>query len=208
MTPREQALGNLPEARRWAAAAIGGLNAIIAFSGQRSEIVNLPQFKAVQTHFHLVLSPPPTFIQQLLSFIPFVNVDAALALLQEIRFRCDIQSVLSQPQAFVDAPAGGGDEDVGMAPAFVPRKRDGTLRITPYYQSVGVLTQVHCLVHEAAHFISDAFQDHAYRDRSGELDPNKYDTLPVQFAIRNADSYAYFALQMAKGIDRVLSRDE
>ncbi len=53
-----------------------------------------------------------------------------------------------------------------------------------------------------------ALQDFAYRDRTGEPDPQKYINLPAQFAINNADSYGYFALQMAKGIDRVLSKDE
>ena len=210
MTPREQALTNVPEAKRWAGAAVSALNAIIGFGGTRSQIANLSQFKAATMHFHVTLGPPPSVLSRILAILPFVNPDPTLAVLMEIRFRYfDVLSMLANaPVAFVDAPAGGGAENVGMAPAFVPKDRDGTLRITPYYQAIGPLAQVHCLVHEATHFLSDAFQDHAYRDRTGEEDPNKYKTLPVQFAIRNADSYAYFALQMAKGIDRILSRDE
>ncbi|VTZ27704.1 hypothetical protein MPC1_6340003 [Methylocella tundrae] len=159
------------------------------------------------------MGPAPSTLDQLLSLLPFVDeADPTLRILIEIRFRYfDILSALGKASsAFTDAPAGGGDEDTGMAPAFVPQKRDGTFRITPYYLSIGALSQVHCLVHESAHFVSDAFQDFAYRDRSGAEsdDPDKYKKLPVQFAIRNADSYAYFALQMAKGIDRILSRDE
>jgi hypothetical protein len=60
MTPREQALTLLPEAMKWVGAAIAGLNQIIGFAGKRSDIENLPQFKAVKTHFHLSLGPPPS----------------------------------------------------------------------------------------------------------------------------------------------------
>ncbi len=82
--------------------------------------------------------------------------------------------------------------------------------------NVGQLNQTLVLVHESAHFIGDAFQDFAYRDRTGidpndptkEVEPRKYIDLPVQFAIRNADSYAYFAVQMGKGIDRILGQEE
>jgi hypothetical protein len=209
MTPKELALTNVPEAKRWATAAVGALNAIIGFSGTRSNIATLSQFKAAATHFHVSLGPPPGVVTRLLRLLPFTSPDPTLAILTEVRFRYfDIISMLSNSAAFVDAPAGGGAEQVGTAPAFVPQTRDGTLRITPYYQQLGPLTRAHCLVHEATHFLSDAFQDHAYRDRTGESDQNKYKTLPVQFAIRNADSYAYFAMQMAKGLDRVITGDE
>jgi hypothetical protein len=214
MTPREQALSNVPEAQRWAGAAVQGLNAIIGFGGQRSDIENLPQFKAQKTHFHVELAPS-SIVDQLLNMLPFPFTDffltnPTLKVLMDIQFKYfDILSALGRASSvFVDAPAGGGAENVGKAPAFVPTIRDGTLRITPYYLACGPLVQVHCLVHESTHFLSDAFQDYAYRDRTGEPDPNRYITLPVQYAIRNADSYAYFALQMAKGIDRVLSPDE
>ena len=127
-------------------------------------------------------------------------------MLMDIRVRYfDIQRVLSQDGIFRDAPAAGEGEN---ATAFVPLTRDGTLRITPNYLKVGDLNKVLVLVHEAAHFLGDEFQDFAYRDRTGEDDPNKYFTLPVQFAMRNADSYAYFALQMFKSIDRVLKHEE
>jgi hypothetical protein len=204
MTPREQALTNVPEARRWAMAAAGALTAIIGFNGKRSDIENLPQFKAQKTHFHVELTPPPSVLDQLLSLLPFIETDPTLKLLMEIRSKYfDINSVLGRASSiFIDAPADDKE------PAHVPEIRDGTMCITPYYPMVGPLCQVHCLVHEAAHFLSDAFQDWAYRDRTGTSEPNKYFNLPPQNAIRNPDSYAYFALQMAKGLDVILSRDE
>jgi hypothetical protein len=212
MTPREQALGNVPEAQKWVQAAITALNRIIGFPGKHSEIENLLEFKAVKTHFHISLSSSarPGFIDQLLRALrpPFFSdsSDPALALLQDIRFRYfDLNAALAKSSIFVDAPAEGeGDE----ATAFVPMARDGTLRITPLYQNVGALNQVLVLVHEGAHFLGDAFQDYSYRKRPAGDDPNKYINLPVQYAIRNADSYAYFALQMGKNIDRILDQDE
>lgn len=212
MTPRDLALSNVEEAQRWVSAANQALNVIIGFNGKRSEIESLPEFKAQKTHFHveLGLRPRPSYLNIFLGLLPFAERDPALKLLQAIRFRYwDILSVLSRASSiFVNAPNGGGTEDVGTAPAFTPRNRNGTIGITPYYEGVGPLTKVHCLVHETAHFTSDAVQDYAYRDRTGEEDPLKYINLPVQYAIENADSYANFAVQMAKGIDRVIYRDD
>jgi len=206
MTPREQALSNTPEARKWVAAAVNALSKVLGFSGKRSQVQSLPEFKALETHFHVSLGAAPGIVDRLLSVLPFVELDPTLVLLKDIRFRYfDIMTTLSKDSIFVDSPAEGEGKD---ATAFVPRVRDGTLRITPFYSSVGSKSQVLVLVHEATHFLSDVFQDHAYRDRKGEDDPQKYINLPVQFAIRNADSYAYFALQMATGIDRVLEQDE
>jgi hypothetical protein len=67
MTPKELALTNVPEAKRWATAAVGALNAIIGFSGTRSNISNLSQFKAAATHFHVSLGPPPGVVTRLLN---------------------------------------------------------------------------------------------------------------------------------------------
>ncbi len=206
MTPREKALTNIPEAKKWVGAAVNALNAVIGFNGKRSEIDNLPQFKALKTHFHVSLGPPPSMADRLLRLLPFVEDDLTLAILKDIRFNYfSILGALARDSIFIDAPAEGEGEN---ATAFVPRNRDGTLRITPFYMNVGPLSQTLVLVHEGAHFISDAFQDFSYRDRTGEEDPNKYINLPVQFAIRNADSYAYFAFQMAKNIERILKQEE
>ncbi|MFT3924526.1 MAG: hypothetical protein QM778_18450 [Myxococcales bacterium] len=209
MTPSEQALSKVPEARGWVGNAIGALDGVITFNGRREEIKDLNQFKAANEHFHVELEPAPGIVGQLLRLLPFFpETDVTLALLTEIRRQYfDLLQAFSRA-TFVDAPPGGGQENVGAAPAFVPRERDGTLRITPHFQELGPLCQVHCLVHEGTHFLSSEFQDFAYRDRTGEPDPNKYIQLPVENAIRNPDSYAYFALQAARGIDRVLSREE
>jgi hypothetical protein len=211
VTPREEAIANAPEGVRWVSAATQALNVIIGFNGKRSEIENLSQFKAQKTHFHVELGPSPSgLVHRLLIMLPFVETDPTLKLLKEIRFRYfDIARVLSNASStFVEAPRGGGAENVGMAPAFTPRNRNGTIGITPYYQDVGPLAKVHCLVHESAHFLGDAFQDYAYRDRTGEIDPDGYVNLGVQYAIRNPDSYANFAVQMAKGIDRVIKGED
>jgi hypothetical protein len=213
MTPREQALKNVPEAQKWIQAAIAALNRITGFNGKHSEIENMPEFKAVKTHFHVTLAPsaPPGFFDRLLrqlrpQFLSGASADPALGLLQEIRFRYfDLNASLAKSSIFLDAPAEGEGED---ATAFVPLNRDGTLRITPLYQKVGALNQVLVLVHEGAHFLGDAFQDYSYRKRPDGDDPNRYINLPVQYAIRNADSYAYFALQMGKGVDRILEQEE
>ena len=205
MTPKEQALSMVPEAIKWANAAANALNVILGFNGKRSDIVNLNEFKAQKTHFHIELSPPRRSILRFLR-LPFVDSDPTEALLQDVRSRYwDIMRALSQPSIFLDSPATGEGEG---ATAFVPRNRDGTLRITPYFQAVGPLMQVKTLVHEAAHFLGDAFQDFAYRNRKDDEDKDRYITLPVQYAIRNADSYGYFAFQMAKGVDRILDQDE
>jgi hypothetical protein len=91
--------------------------------------------------------------------------------------------------------------------------RDGTIRITPIFLELGPLGQTYRLIHESAHFVGavgDEIQDCAYRSRSGleSYDPNRYLQLLPQWAMRNADSYAYFAVQMAKRIDRNLGNEE
>ncbi len=208
MSPREQALSNIPEAKKWTGGAIGALNRVIGFSGKRSEIQNLREFKALQTHFHVTLGPPPGLLLRILRILPFVGQDPALEILIVIRSNYfSILGALSNNSIFLDSPAEGEGED---ATAFVPMIRDGTIRITPRYLGVGPLNQVLVLVHEATHFLGDRFQDFAYRKRKGTeaSDPTKYLDLPIEFAIFNADSYAYFALQMFKGINRILEREE
>ena len=215
MTPREQALTRLPEAMKWVGAAIAGLNQIIGFPGKRSDIENLPQFKAVKTHFHLSLGPPPSALLRFLQILPFLDDlgDPTLAALKDIRFKYfEIMAALSKPSIFLDGAAEGEGEN---APAFTPMTpvRDGTIRITPIFLELGPIGQTYRLIHESAHFVGavgDEIQDYAYRSRSGSesYDPNRYLQLPPQWAMRNADSYAYFAVQMANGIDRILGDEE
>lgn len=89
MTPREQALNNVGEARRWVAQAIAGLNRIIRFPGARSDIENLAEFKAVKTHFHLSLGPAPSVFKRFLQILPFLDDlgDPTLEALKDIRFK-------------------------------------------------------------------------------------------------------------------------
>jgi hypothetical protein len=207
MSARDVAVANADEATKWVGSALAALNAVIGFGGKRSEIEGLSQFKALKTHFHVSLGPKPSIVDQLISMLPFADeADPTVRILVDIRSKYfQIATGLTRTSSFIDSPAEGEGKD---ASAFVPMVRDGTFRFTPNYLKVGPLNQVLVLVHEGAHFVSDAFQDYAYRDRTGEEDPNKYINLPVQYAIRNADSYAYFALQMAKGIDRILDLKE
>ena len=210
MGQRDLAIGNVAEAKKWVASAIASLNSIIGFNGKRDGITSLPAFKAQLFHFHIELGPQPSLLKQFLRLLPVVRDDPALLLLMEVRFKYfDILSVFNRAdQIFIDAPAGGGAEDVGQAPAFTPRNRNGTIGITPYYESAGPLIRSHCLIHEAAHFLSDDFQDWAYRFREPGVNPRGYIDLDVLHAIRNPDSYAYFALQTAKNINRTISQDE
>jgi|ERR1022692_1030018 hypothetical protein len=208
MTPREKALSNVKDATTWVMSAVAAINEVTGYPGKRSEIEGLSQFKALKTHFHVSLGPPTGIVQNFLAFLPFIDEDPMLTTLKDIRFRYfDIASALSRSSIFVDSPAVGEGED---ASAFVPRVRDGTLRITPLYLNLGALNQILVLIHEGAHFLGDPFQDYAYRSRKGaeSSDPNKYLNLPLQYAMRNADSYAYFALQMGKNIDRILAPEE
>jgi hypothetical protein len=159
----------------------------------------------VQTHFHVPLGAPSSVLRRLLEILPFVD-DPTVALLKVIRFAYfDIAAALRKPHIFIDSPAEGEGE---LATAFVPLVRDGTIRITPLYEKIGPLSQVLVLVHESAHFVGQQFQDWAYRNRNGEDDKEKYKKLDPELAVVNADSYAYFALQMATGIDRILAQEE
>jgi hypothetical protein len=126
-------------------------------------------------------------------------------LLKDIRQKYwDIRSGLNRA-VYLNAPAVGEGDN---ATAFTPKDRDGTMRITPLFLNLGVKKRVYTLFHECAHFISDEFQEWSYRDRRGEPEPDRYDKLPVQDAIRNPDSYAYYAVQMATGITRLLENTE
>jgi hypothetical protein len=207
MTPVDQARQNISKAQQWINSATGALNTIIGFNGKREDIAKLPQFQAVVTHFHITLGPPPSFLRLLATLLPIpgFEADPTLALLKDVRFQYfDISRGLNHANYLNATATGEGDN----ATAYVPMVRDGTLRITPYFLNLGPMMQLKTLVHEGAHFVSDEFQDWAYRDRRGEEEPNKYRDLPIQFAIRNADSYAYFALQMATGISRIIENSE
>ena len=170
MSARATAVANVPEALRWIGAAGNAINRVLGFNGTRAQIPSLPEFRALQTHFHVPLGPLPSVARRLLQLVPFVE-DPTVALLTAIRFAYwDIGSALRSPSIFLDSPAEGEGEE---ATAFVPRNRDGTIRITPFYEDIGPLNKVLVLVHEGAHFIGDAFQDWAYRNRKGESDPDK-----------------------------------
>jgi hypothetical protein len=204
MSAIDAARAKTTEAQQWVGAALAALNRIIGFNGKRDDIDKLPEFQALKPHFHVTLGPPPPIWRLLLSLLPFVDEgDATLTILKEIRTRYfDISVVLSKKESFlgVDSTLDDGNQPTG---AWTPLNRDGPIRITPLYLTLGPLNQVFVLIHESAHFLGSAFQDYAYRDRTGEEDQLKYINLPLQYAIRNADSYAYYALQMGKGIDRI-----
>jgi hypothetical protein len=81
--------------------------------------------------------------------------------------------------------------------------RDGTIRIAPLNPRVGPGIRTG---HEATHFIEDDFRDWAYRDRTGSATREEVHRSSCPICLSNPDSYAYLALQMARGINRVLKK--
>lgn len=217
MSARDAAVADLPKALKWVIAASGALDAIIGFNGTRAQIASLPQFISLQTHFHITLGPPPAWWKRILDLCPFSDalgiddaIDPTLGALKLVRAAyLKIGRTLQTPSIFIDSP---DPSDLAYL-ALTPTPRDGTIHVTTNYvaANVGPLYRLLSLVHESAHFMSDGIQDYAYRDRSKKPEsdePLKYIQLPSEYAIRNADSYAYYGLEMATGIKRVIAQTE
>jgi hypothetical protein len=240
-TPRDQALDNVPDARAWVAKAVKAIDDelryfdLLATLSQlpdneqnpdlvrdpptRSDALQHPTFKALQTHFHLSLTMPR--IDSLKQ--PYYESDPTVWAMKTIRARYDdIDDWLKKTSIFKDAKAEGEGDGTGAYVPTIPERID-EIRITPIYSETvhdpsnvkgvgpyGPLVKVHALIHEATHLLdASKYQDWAYRGITKDSDNREvYVTQTAEMAMRNPDSYAYFALQIAKGIDRALKMYE
>lgn len=205
------ALSFVPEALTWVNSAIAALDRLIGSSLTRDQVVKTVDFRRVQRHFHvperIAMSP---FNKLLGWLLPGFQDDPVLAVLKAIRFRFwDIRAGLLRAKdifRFHDN-TGEGDE----ASVFVPTVRDGNIYITPIYRLPGKLSHPRILIHETVHWLGPDFQEWAIRDRSRvpeNQNPRAYIDLPWEFAIKNPDSYAYFAFETATGNQNVINQDD
>jgi hypothetical protein len=198
LSPREMAMSRVPDADSWIAHAMRVLSNLIENSSDDSLLRRNPGFAVLKRHFHLTTED----IRQP-GFFTFKTNTMLIDLRNSYNWMSFVIRNALRETVFINHPAEGDHDN---ETAFVPTVglRDGRIRFTPLYLHLGRLHQILTLIHEASHFVSDVVQDYSYRRE----DPEKYDKLDKNFAIQNADTYAYFAFHCASGSDRILQNSE
>ncbi len=196
-TPLQMATAAAPTARLWAVLAkshIDGLRAGLTASGGQ---VLLPLlFDAVNTHFHLDRDPTRLTINlQTLSFRFGLIVQV---LSDPAKFFKQGPAVADSP--FADAPVGGFQ---------FPGTKFHFITFRPGFVTCGPNTRAAMLVHEGAHFIGGVNEIGHFAmefpapdgQPQGTGNTRNYKQLLTDEALKNASSYAAFAIHAATGVD-------
>lgn len=194
LTPIQAALAATPLAIEWTNAALGALKLLRFFLGLDSGAATTSLFDVANIHFHLDRDVPNTAR----------NMDKLILVFERIH------QVLKNPTAFyregpqtatslfADAPVGG----LGFgAPANI-------ITFRTQYPDCGPNCRAAMLVHEGAHLcgglndiIHFAHEFPLFDGEPQDAGTNNYKNMPTAEAIRNAASYAAFAIHVATGTD-------
>jgi hypothetical protein len=192
-TPLELALDSARLARGWAAEARAHLHAVLSSSSRRSGIPG--RLDTVNTHFHLDR-----------------DLAGALAAIQRL---LDVFSRMEQVldgagDVLREAPMAGSS--LVESPLGALRASDAALRaitVRPGFARCGPNTRAALLLHACAHFVGDtdeighfALEFPAPDGAPHEHGGRNYRELTPAEALRNAASYAAFAIHAATGSDQ------
>lgn len=188
MSPLQAAMEAVPRARVWVGAAqaqLGGLRQALIQSGG---IVFLPQvFSVVNTHFHLDRDST-----NLLSNLDRIN-----------RVFSRISSMLTDPNRFFREGASTAKSKFADAQAggFSSSNASDVVTFRTEYPDCGQMCRTAMIIHEGAHYCGGPGEiihfAHEFPKFNGEPQDggtNNYANMPTSEAIRNAASYAAFAI--------------
>ena len=191
LTPLQAAIAAVPQAQFWTTAAITqvtGLEAGIIASGGT---IFLPQvFTTINTHFHLDRAPGSILVN--LGTIKNVFNKISRMLANAANFI--VEGVENDKSHWADAPVGGFD---------VPGSK---FTVRTQFPKVGPMCRAAMLVHEGAHFCGGSGATsvihfaHEFPIPNGtpqDTGTNNYANMPPSEAMRNAASYAAFAIHAA-----------
>lgn len=194
-TPLSRAFEAVPTASIWAGLArlhlIGLRNGIATAGGK----VDWSAFGTVNTHFHLDRNPVrlSANLQTLIKYFGFIGqvLDQAPKFFRE--------GPVAGDSVFADAAAGGFN---------LPNTQHHVITFRPRFVDCGPNTRAAMIVHEGAHFVGGideivhfAREFPAPDGQPQDGCPRNYAQLKTHEAMRNASSYAAFAIHAATGRD-------
>jgi peptidoglycan hydrolase-like protein with peptidoglycan-binding domain len=202
-TPTQKAFEALPLAAFWAGMAqvhlFGLLQAVFNLGGGTLP-TDLVVFQFVNTHFHLDRDPANLAANLQKLFDVFGRIRQVLGNAVAI-FKDGPVTVLPDGTLtlFADAPVGGFN--LPGTPSFAVTFRPG-------YLTCGINCRAAMIVHECAHFVGGfgeighfAMEFPAPQGKPQGTSAHDYLNLTTSEAMRNASSYAAFAIHAATGVD-------
>ncbi len=197
LTPRERAFEVLPIATVWVSLASFHLNILLAsFKLTGGTSAGGAQFNTVNTHFHLDREPNKieANLQELIRLYGLI-----------LRTFSDAQSI------FVDGPAVANSPfaDAPMGGFQLPGTEFHRITFRPAFVNCGPNTRSAMLVHEGAHFVGGINEIGHFAmefpapdgQPQGKGNVRNYAQLLTKEAMRNASSFAAFAIHAATGTD-------
>lgn len=196
LTPRERAFEVLPIATVWVSLASVHLNILLASLKLNGKIVDASAFQTVNTHFHLDREPNKVEanLQELIRLYGLI-----------MRTFADAQTIFIDGPAvpnspFADAPMGGFQ---------LPGTEFHRITFRPGFVNCGPNTRSAMLVHEGAHFVGGINEISHFAmefpapdgQPQGNGNVRNYAQLLTREAMRNASSFAAFAIHAATGTD-------
>jgi peptidoglycan hydrolase-like protein with peptidoglycan-binding domain len=191
MTPLQAAIEAVPRAKLWTNLALthlGSLKQGLILSGG---VVFLPQvFAIANTHFHL--DRDPNNLLENLNKIE--NIFRRIAQMLNDPNRFFREGASTAKSKFADAPTGG----------FSSSSASDVVTFRTEYPDCGPLCRSAMIVHEGAHYcgakdeiIHFAHEFPKFAGEPQDAGSNNYENMPASEALRNAASYAAFAIHAA-----------
>jgi peptidoglycan hydrolase-like protein with peptidoglycan-binding domain len=189
-TPLQAAMDAVPQAKLWTSLAIAHVDALKTGLILSNGIVFLPEvFAIANTHFHLDRDP-----NNLLSNVGKIGTifrRIAQVLADPNRFfREGASTAISK---FADAPTGG----------FSSSAASDVITFRTEYPDCGPFCRSAMIVHEGAHYcgakdeiIHFAHEFPKFAGEPQDKGTNNYENMPTSEALRNAASYAAFAIHV------------
>lgn len=194
--PSNAALEMLPTAKFWATQArthLSGLQLIATANNGSSPDPEL--FAKANTHFHLDRDP--------------ANLTQNLSKLVQV-FSLMLQMFADAPRFFADGPITAKSEfaDAFMGGFHQPNTVRNFIVFRPRYLTCGPMCRAAMIVHEGAHFVGGigeighfAMEFPAPSGRPQDGSSHNYEQMTTSESMRNASSYAAFAIHVATGLD-------
>jgi hypothetical protein len=201
MTAAEAAVKNSAQAARWIGSAQNSLHNVLPYLSQASpadvpklirNVDFMEDFVYLDNQFHFKLADRNSLIVSISRLIAvYFLMHRYCPALDDIARDADKHPDGSVPVAW-SYPLQSDD-----GPTF-----DGHIYFTPKYLKLGPRKQVYVVVHELAHYVDPPASEFQGPNGQGitdiayeASDQAAYDKLPPELAMKNADTYAMFALQ-------------
>lgn len=201
MAPVEAAIATIPQARLWQTLALAHIKSLEAGLILSGGIVLFPQvFNIANTHFHLDRDPG----QIILNCQKIGLIFQRIGRMMDEPSRHFREGPETQKSKWADAKTGG----------FLNNGPTEVVTFRTRFPLVGPMCRAAMMIHEGAHYCGSKGEiihfAHEFPTPNGEPQDdgtNDYASMPTAEAIRNAASYAAFAIHVSFGTDERFGLD-